>query len=231
MGIDPSRAIGGYAAVMTLAAVWLALGAAADGGRAAAFGTIDVERINVREPDGTLRLAIASAARMPGLIVQGREYRHPTRREAGMIFYNDEGTENGGLVFDGGMKDGRPTSSGSLTFDRWRQDQTVQLTTSEDGGRRRAGIAVVDRPDTPLDPAAVERIGRMDDGPARDAAVAALGRGVAPRAFLGRQEDGAATLALRDGAGRERLRLKVAADGTAGIEFLDARGRVTRTVR
>ena len=48
MRIDPSRAIGGYAAVMTLATAWLSLAAVAPA--TAKFDTIDVQRINVREP-------------------------------------------------------------------------------------------------------------------------------------------------------------------------------------
>lgn len=81
MRIDPSRAIGGYAAVMTLATAWLALAAVAPA--ATKFDTIDVQRINVREPDGTLRLAISNHALIPGLIYDGKEYPHPTDPKLG----------------------------------------------------------------------------------------------------------------------------------------------------
>ncbi len=229
MRLDPSRAIGAYAAVATLAVAWLALGGVApDPGR---FKTIDVERINIREPDGTLRLAIASHARMPGIVIGKTEYPHPNRPDAGMIFYNNEGAENGGLVFDGGLKDGKPTNGGSLTFDRWHQDQTIQLTSTEDGARRQAALIVNDRPDGPMDFAAAAAIVAMPEGPTRDAAARAGNFVAKQRAYLGRQRDGASALVLRDAAGRPRLRLQVAADGTSGIDFLDADGRVTRQVR
>ncbi len=120
MGIDGSRAVGAYAAVMTLTAAWLALTGVAAPAR---FTTTDVQRINVREPDGTPRLAISNHALIPGIIVGAKEYPHPNRPEAGMIFYNDQWIENGGLVFDGGLKNGKPTNGGSFTFDRYRQDQ------------------------------------------------------------------------------------------------------------
>ncbi|MCE3589988.1 hypothetical protein LXJ59_25705, partial [Escherichia coli] len=71
MKIDASRAIGAYAAVTTFATLWLVLGANA-GPKTATFATIDVQRINIREPDGTLRMTIASRDRMPGIIVAGR---------------------------------------------------------------------------------------------------------------------------------------------------------------
>jgi hypothetical protein len=229
MRIDLSRAIGGYAAVMTLAAAWLALAAVAPA--TTKFDTIDVERINVREPDGTLRLAIADHAQIPGIIIGGKEYPHPSRTEAGMIFYNDQGDENGGLVFDGGLKNGKPTNGGSLTFDRWHQDQTLQLVSTEDGHDRRAGLVVNDRPDAPMDIAAGLRMRRMKPGPERDALIARAGLTSARRAWLGRSEDGSVALILSDPAGRPRLTLGVGKDGIPSVELRDAAGKVTRTVR
>lgn len=228
MRIDASRAIGGYAAVMTLAATWLGLSAVAAPAR---FDVIDVQRINVREPDGTLRLAISNHALIPGVIIGDQEYPHPNRPEAGMIFYNDEGTENGGLVFDGGLRNGRPTNSGSLTFDRWRQDQTLQLVSTEDGTLRQAGIVVNDRPDVPLDLAKAGALRAMPAGPAHDALAAAAGFTNTRRAWLGRSPDGSVALVLSDAAGKPRLSLGVGTDGTPSVELRDAAGRVTRTLR
>lgn len=50
---------------------------------------------------------------------QGEEHARPDRRTfAGMLFINDEGTENGGLIQEGAMTaDGRIDSGLSLTFD------------------------------------------------------------------------------------------------------------------
>jgi hypothetical protein len=227
--VDRSRALGAYTAVVTLGLAWFALSAAER--PVAKFGEIDVERINVRERDGTLRMTISGADRFPGLIVAGREYPH-RRDNAGMIFFNDEGTENGGLVFDGKMAGGKATNSGHLSFDRWRQDQTLYLSSIEDGSRRTAGLYVQDRPDRPLDVAAAARVKAMPDGAAKQAAMRAAGFIDAPqRVFVGRNAADASQLVLRDGAGRERLVLEVAKDGAAEVRFLDAGGRTVRTVR
>ena len=51
-----------------------------------------------------------------------------------------------------------------------------------------------------------------------------------PRLFVGRDTDKASKLVLRDGAGHERLVLRVDEAGEARIDFLDAGGHVTRTV-
>jgi hypothetical protein len=148
-----------------------------------------------------------------------------------MIFYNDQGDENGGLVFDGGMKNGKPTNGGSLTFDRWHQDQTLQLVSTEDGHDRRAGLVVNDRPDAPMDIDAGLRMRSMKPGPERDAQIARAGLTNSRRAWLGRSEDGRVALILSDPAGRPRLTLGVGNDGVPSVELRDAAGKVTRTVR
>src|SRR5687767_1962305 len=107
-----------YSGVLTLACAGsLTSGAIAGQGTsttATKFSEIDVERINIREPNGTLRMVISNTARTPGIIWRGVERPHPSgRRSAGMLFFNEEGTENGGLSF-GGQRgpDGRVSGGG-----------------------------------------------------------------------------------------------------------------------
>jgi hypothetical protein len=59
-----------------------------------------------------------------------------------MLFFNDEGTENGGLIFSGPKnKDGKVIDSGgSLTFDQYEQDQIVQIEGSYDSNGPFCGI-------------------------------------------------------------------------------------------
>ena len=98
MRFDAHRSLIVYAGVVTTPLAVLLVTAALRP-KLSRFEEIDVQRINLREPDGTLRMTIFSAARAPGMIVKGHEYRHPTRQSAGLLFFNDEGTENGGLIF------------------------------------------------------------------------------------------------------------------------------------
>lgn len=230
MRITTSHVIGGYAAVMTLAVIWVSVSAMA-APATSKFTTIDVQRINVREPDGTLRMTISNHALVPGIIVGKKEYPHPNRPDAGMIFFNDEGIENGGLAFNGGMKDGKPTNGGGLTFDRYKQDQTLQLVSEEDGKDRRVGFAINDRPDQPLDFEAAMRISHLPPGPEQDAAIKKAGADRAQRVWLGRATDGKVALILGDPQGHPRLMLAVGNDGTPGIDLLDASGKVTRSFR
>ena len=46
------------------------------------------------------------------------------------------------------------------------------------------------------------------------------------RAYLGRKTDHSAGLELKDTAGRDRIVMKVAQDGTPSLQFLDEQGKV-----
>ena len=222
-----------YSGLLTLVLAVVLLTGAADA-RSAKFDRIEVQRIDLREADGTLRMVISNRGRFPGAIFHGREYPHP-RGAAGMIFYNDEGTENGGLIFGGRRVDGKVVDAGgSLTFDQFENDQVVQLLGTQDGDRETAGMIVNDRPQRSLEEYLKERP-KLDAMPAaeREAltqARAQRGEFGQQRLFVGRNRERASLVALRDADGRERLRLRVAPEGLASIEFLDAQGRVQRTL-
>lgn len=219
-----------YAAGVS-AALAIALLTGAAGAPQTTFEEIDVERINIREADGRLRMIISGTDRAPGIIVEGEERPHPAGRDqAGMIFYTPDETEVGGLIFSGGTDGGRAHSGGSLTFDRYKQDQTVQLAQVEDGPDRYAGIFVNDRPEGPMDFEAAPSILAMEDAEARAAALEDANFGAMPRAFLGRRTDDSASLDLHDAEGRKRLQLHVGPGGDAEIRFFDAGGNLTKRV-
>jgi len=93
------------------------------------FEEIDVERINIVEADGTLKLALFNSSKLTrGL---DGDKRQGTGTISGMLFYNEEGHETGGLVFDGKKIEGGQKSGMGLTFDGYRQDQTMSLQHNE----------------------------------------------------------------------------------------------------
>jgi hypothetical protein len=229
----PKTLLGLYAAVLTISfGALLLMGARGPG--AADFDTINVHRINVREPDGTLRMVISDRTELPGLIVHGKEHP-PPRPRAGMLFYDDDGTEQGGLVFSGKKgADGKGDSGLSLTFDRYNQDQQLQLIGLDERGRAFAGMAVNDVPTMPIRQVLDERkkIDAMPDGAAKTQAQAQLREqsGITPRYFAGKSRSGNAVVMLQDATGTPRLSLMVTPEGKASIEFLDANGKIQRTL-
>lgn len=89
------------------------------------FEEIDVERINIVEADGTLKMAIHNSERITKGI--GKAKRLGEGTISGMLFYNQEGHEAGGLVFDGKEVNGVRNANVSLTMNGYRQDQTIAL--------------------------------------------------------------------------------------------------------
>src|SRR5713101_3458560 len=88
------------------------------------FDEIDVQRINIVEKDGRVRLVIANADRQAVTVVGGKEILPDRKREAGLIFFNDEGDENGGLTYGGRTENGVARASAGLSFDQYQQDET-----------------------------------------------------------------------------------------------------------
>jgi hypothetical protein len=230
--IDPTRALVLYSGLVTAALLWVMLtGAAAQ--HNADFDTLTVHRINVRESDGTLRLVISSRDHFPGAFAHGKEISRPDRNEAaGLLFLNDEGTENGGLIFAGRKVNGKVESFGHLSFDQYDQDQVINLEEGDEDGQHYGGLAIHDYPDAPLDFDLPQRLQKLTETErkAQIDKLKATGAFGQPRGFFGKSENRDALLSLRDGAGRTRLQLRVTLAGTASIEFLDETGKVVRTV-
>jgi hypothetical protein len=225
-----------YSAVLTVA-FGLGVGSTAvtaAGSNSTTFDTINVKRINVREDDGTLRLSISNTSRAPGLILRGKEQPHPSgRKEAGLLFFNEEGTENGGLSWGGRRVDGKVQSGGLLAFDQFEQDQVIQIGHQENNGRRSASLVINDRPSEPLALDLAKRIQAMPAGPARDAELKRVredGTFGRQRLFVGKTTDRSSAVLLSDAQGRARLLMKVSPEGSASIDFLDESGKVVRSL-
>jgi hypothetical protein len=229
------RLLEGYVAMSSLALIVLAGSAFRQAPRAATnLGEITVERINVVDGNRTLRLIITNKDRFPlATSIDGRTVPRQAEPSAGLLFFNDEGIEDGGLTFMGRRRGSTVRADARLMFDQYQQDQTVGITYGEDDGLRTAGLAVWDRSDTTLSALAgqIETARALPTEAARTAAlekIAATAGG--RRVFVGKQHDRAAVVSLSDGTGKARLNLSVAADGGAAIEFLDKTGKVVRRI-
>lgn len=96
------------------------------------FGTIDVERINIVEKDGTVKMVITNTEHFPskGDSINDRIYHKRTKR-SGMLFFNEEGIECGGFVYDGAKNEKGHSAGLSLTYDQYGGDQVMQLRTTD----------------------------------------------------------------------------------------------------
>ena len=231
------RLLKGYAIVITALLGTVSLAAFRQASQKQKFTEIDVERINVVEKDGKLRMVISNRDRSIGPIYKGKPFGYKGGTRPGIIFFNDEGTENGGLTFTGKRDaDGTFRSSSGFSFDQFNQDQVVYLQYNDNNGRRNMGLTIADRSDADIYDLVAERdsiVKAVPEGPARNAALekwAAPRNGVplfAPRVYVGRDISKAALVNLSDRNGKPRIRLMVDSLGTPSLEFLDAAGTVT----
>lgn len=221
-----------YAAAATLLCAVFLLSAFASQSRKQKFAEIDVERINVVEKDGRLKMVISNRERQTPVVVDGKTFPQEGGRSPGMIFFNEKGDEIGGLTFRGNTGEGQLSS---FTFDKFRGDQTVALQHLESGGGDYfAGLLLndVNVPTAEL-VARMDAVKRLPDEAARNAALKGMrerGDFLVNRLSVGKWRDKSAVISLSDARGKPRLKISVAADGTPKIEFLDEAGKVTHSL-
>ncbi|MGM0408923.1 MAG: hypothetical protein ACQERU_13150 [Bacteroidota bacterium] len=108
------------------------------------FDEITVERINVVEPDGKLKMVISNSEKQhPGMF--DGEILMERNRPPGIIFFNEEQDEVGGLIYRGNKDDG---AGMVLSFDQYKNDQVMQMQYQRNkNGKQKYGVNIWDRPE------------------------------------------------------------------------------------
>jgi len=215
-----------YAAVLTILLLGLATLTITLLNRSNTFKEITAERINIIEKDGTLRMAISNHERQDPGSFNGKKI--PKRdRAAGMIFFNDDGDECGGLTYNGNKQGSDMTYS----VDQYKNDQIMQLNYTQDPGARAYGLRLWDRDDRYtisylMD--YVDSLKRLNDTTAYNNGINQLraeGALSRERLFVGKTKDGQYGLFLKDTAGRPRLKICIDNQNHPVIESLDENGK------
>ncbi len=111
------------------------------------FGTIDVERINIVEADGTVKMIITNVEQFPNgeTKINDMATNKNRKKRSGMLYFNEDGLECGGLIYDGAKNEKGHSSGLSLTYDRYDGDQVMQLLTTDEerGDERRVSSALM----------------------------------------------------------------------------------------
>jgi hypothetical protein len=225
------RLLKAYAVVSTLIFIVLAFAAFQKSNQKTKFEELDVERLNIIEKDGKLKVVLANEAKAPPVIFKGKTLSKGSR-SPGIYFYNANGEECGGVAYGTNEKDGKYEAHSGILFDQYNQDQTVGITYSDSNGNRAAGLNVWDRPDTPIwvSVEKLDAIRAMQDGEEKTAALNRLresGELGASRVFVGKGRDKAAVVMLADSKGKPRIKMTVDGAGVAKLEFMDETGKVT----
>jgi hypothetical protein len=111
------------------------------------FKVINAERINIREKNGILKAALSNSAGFN----EGQRADQGAVRLSGLMFYNEEGQETGGLVYLGKAIPGGQDADVTLTMDQYNQDQNIYLHHVEHkdslGSSIEDGLTINSRPD------------------------------------------------------------------------------------
>lgn len=203
------------------------------------FGTIDVERINIIEKDGTVKMVLTNVDQFPNgkEIVNNRHVNSSRKKRAGMLFFNEEGMECGGLIYDGAKKENGHSSGFSLTFDQYDGDQVMQLLTKDKAvGNKRfktGGLIFNDRADgeTQLSNENIlNELNSIQDPELRKKKQQEYkdkGQlGAVPRVYLGQSGSKNNGLFLFDTNGKPKAMFYVDKNNKAKLEILNEKGTV-----
>jgi len=186
------------------------------------FKEIDVERMNVVESNGKVKMVISNQQRQSPGVEDGKVL--PARqRSPGIIFFNTDGDECGGLVYDGDKKEAGMV----LSIDQYRQDQIMQLQYSQDSDDKHYGLKMWDRPDN----FSVGDLLRKSDSLKRLNDTVAYKNGIqqlrnngqigTERLYVGKNAQGEVGLFIKDSKGIPRIKLYVDKSGKGKIEFMN----------
>jgi len=217
--------------------------------REARVDELTTKRLNVVEKDGTLRFVLANRDRFPGPTLGGIEHSKEVREMplpvAGMIFYNDQGDEMGGIVWGGGKKeDDKIKQLALIAIDAYRQNEVFSIGALEEDGKRKVLMACWDRPHDPQgfewvlkkseealqykekDRERYEKIKKEIDQYIEKH----KGEWEVPRFFFVKNDDGSVGIRIGDRKGRERIKIEVDPEGNPSILLLDSRGKVVASL-
>jgi hypothetical protein len=193
------------------------------------FKEINVERINVIERSGKLKMVISNQEMQHPGIIDGKEVKKRDR-PAGIIFFNTDGDECGGLIYDGTKKEANLV----LSIDKYKNDQVMQLQYNQSAGKgtpiSNYGLKIWDRPDNfTLGQliAADDSLKKLNDTSAYNAGIRKLkaqGLLAQDRLFIGKNNKNQVGLFIKDKNGVPRINLYVNDNNQVIMQALNEQG-------
>ncbi|MEO6282936.1 MAG: hypothetical protein ABIN80_13520 [Dyadobacter sp.] len=192
---------------------------------------ITAERINIVESNGKVRMVLSNRGlQHPGIV--GGNIVPPRDRPAGLVFFNDEGDECGGLMYTG------DTIGADMVFsvDQYENDQLMQLQYNQTnmGGKpvKNYGLKLWDRNDDFTLANLItytDSLKMLNNQTSYERGIANLtqqGRLGTERMFVGKNKAEEVGLFLQDSQGRPRIRIFINKQNEPIIQILDGKGEV-----
>ena len=216
-----------YSALLTVAIISFFIMSFVGSSDKKRFEEINVERINIIEDNGDLKMVISNQEKQHPGLADGKEFLE-RERPPGIIFFNEEQDEVGGLVYQGNKEKG---SLMVLSFDQFKNDQVMQLRYLESEKSRTYGLQLWDRDQHFTSSKVInvldslqeldysrekirEKMRKMNNGEPI----------AAPRLFAGKKRDNSVGLFIQDESGNDRIRIYVDKQNKPQVEFLNKQG-------
>lgn len=200
------------------------------------FDEITVKRINILGEDGSLRMVLSNETRQHSGRVNGKDLEN-RERPAGILFFNDEGDECGGIIYYGKSDDKQTYSGMSFTMDQYKEDQVIQILNSEsyeDGKEKISrGISISDLPTGSDLITRMEKISEIQSKlksmteEEQNKLLAEIGNslGSSQRLFIGRTKNNSSGLYLSGPDGKQKIRIYVDENNDPKFEVINEEGK------
>jgi len=205
------------------------------------FSEIDVERINIVERDGTVKMVITNVERFPTGQdkINGRPTNETRQKTSGMLFFNEDGMEAGGFIYSGQKNEKGHIAGMSLTYDQYDGDQVMQLLTQDykQGDQRMVSSSLVFMDRVPNESQMkmfeiareLQELREKDPQKMMEKYREYVQQGLiggAPRVILGKTREQHNGLFLFDDKGTPRAMFYVDVENNAKLDFFDEKGVV-----
>ena len=223
-----------YAFVSTLFISFLALSSFSQKDKVEKFDELIVKKITVVGEDNLPRMVLSNETRQHSGRMNGKEW--PKReRPSGIIFFNNQGDECGGLVYQTKDKDGKIISGMSFTMDNYKDDQVLQILNDEYYANGKSyierGISINQYPDgTNIDirNQKLEELKNIKDEKEREQKISELMQkeGTVNRLFIGKTKGNSSGLFLAGPDGKPKMMIYVDEKGDPKIQTFNEKGEV-----
>lgn len=184
---------------------------------------LNVEKLNICEADGSIKLSLFNSQNIPSLILENEDLLPGHRSKdgvSGLMFYNNEGDECGGLIYGSNVdSEGNIDMGMSLTFDKFKQDQVLQLHLQKQNELEQYGISIYDRPScsirTSLD--LLKTYHKESNETKKQETLKELQKDNQKRIFVGHDFDGETKISLYNKKGQEKIKFFIDNNGEAAV--------------
>lgn len=198
------------------------------------FDEILAKKITIVGEDNLPRMVLSNESRQHSGRMNGKDWAK-RERPSGIIFFNNQGDECGGLVYQAKEKDGKIISGMSFTMDNYKDDQVVQILNDEYYANGKAyiqrGININQFPTgTSIDERnkKMEEINKIADEKERNLKLNELWKneGSVNRVFLGRTKGNSSGLFLSGPDGKPKMMIYVDEKGNPKIQTFNEKGEI-----